>query len=378
VSDSRAAADSRHGIRSARRIVVKVGSSSLTHADGHLDEARLAAIADAVASARLDGREVVLVTSGSIAAGIGPLGLPSRPRELALQQAAASVGQGKLIASYSAAFARHGLTVGQVLLTADDMVRRTHYGNAQRALHRLLELGIVPIVNENDTVATDEIRFGDNDRLAALVASVVHADALVLLTDVDALYTASPHTPGARRIDVVRGPGDLAEVDVSRRGAAVGTGGMITKLEAASIATSSGAPVVLAGSADAAAALAGEDVGTVFLPTGKRSATRLTWLKHAAKTHGQLVLDAGAARAVAGRRASLLAAGVTAVRGEFEAGDAVELVGPDGVVVARGLAAFPAHEIPSMLGLSTADLKASLGEHFARPLVHIDDLIVVA
>jgi glutamate 5-kinase len=370
--------NARAGIAAARRIVVKVGSSSLTGPDGHLDEARVAAIADAAASARLAGREVVIVTSGSIAAGIGPLGLPARPRELALQQAAASVGQGKLIASYSTAFARHGLTVGQVLLTADDMVRRTHYGNAQRALHRLLELGIVPIVNENDTVATDEIRFGDNDRLAALVASVVHADALVLLTDVDALYTAAPDSPGARRIAVVSGPEDLADIDVSRRGSAVGTGGMITKLEAASIATSSGAPVVLASAADAADALAGADVGTLFLPTGKRSATRLTWLKHAAKTHGQLVLDAGAARAVAGRRASLLAAGVTAVRGEFEAGDAVEIVGPDGVIVARGLSAFPAHEIPSMLGMSTAELKNTLGEHFARPLVHIDDLIVVS
>lgn len=378
MSDSRAAAGSRHGIASARRVVLKVGSSSLTGADGHLDEARLAAIADAAASARLAGRDVVLVTSGSIAAGIGPLGLPVRPRELALQQAAASVGQGKLIAAYSAAFARHGLTVGQVLLTADDMVRRTHYGNAQRALHRLLELGIVPIVNENDTVATDEIRFGDNDRLAALVASVIHADALVLLTDVDALYTAAPDSPGARRIDVVHGPKDLEGIDVSRRGSAVGTGGMITKLEAASIATSSGTPVVLASAEDAAAALAGEGVGTLFEATGKRHATRLAWLKHAAKTHGQLVLDAGAARAVAGRRASLLAAGVTAVRGEFEAGDAVELVGPDGAIVARGLAAFPAHEIPAMLGLSSADLKESLGEHFARPLVHIDDLIVVA
>ncbi len=364
-------------VASAHRVVVKVGSSSLTGPDGQLDDARLATIADAVAQVRLQGREAVLVTSGSIAAGIGPLGLPARPRELAMQQAAASVGQGMLLAAYTTAFARHGLTVGQVLLTADDMVRRTHYGNAQRALNRLLSLGVVPIVNENDTVATDEIRFGDNDRLAALVATVVHADALVLLTDVDGLYTAAPDTEGARRISVVNGPADIEGIDVSRRGSAVGTGGMITKLEAASIATSSGMPVLLAAAADAGAAVSGEDVGTVFAATGKRSATRLTWLKHAAKTHGQLVLDAGAARAVAGRRASLLAAGVTAVRGEFEAGDAVEIVGPDAVVIARGLVAFPAHEIPAMLGLSTAELKATLGAHFAHPLVHIDDLIVV-
>lgn len=368
----------RESIASARRVVVKVGSSSLTGADGHLDEARLAAIVDAAAQARLAGRDVVLVTSGSIAAGIGPMGLPARPRELAMQQATASVGQGILIAAYSAAFARHGLRVGQVLLTADDMVRRTHYGNAQRALNRLLDLGVVPIVNENDTVATDEIRFGDNDRLAALVATVVHADALVLLTDVDGLYTAAPDTPGARRIETVSSDADLDGVDVSRRGSAIGTGGMITKLEAAAIATGNGMPVVLAAASAAVEALAGENVGTLFTARSKRSVSRLAWLKHAAKTSGQLVLDEGAAKAVQGKRASLLAAGVTGVRGEFEAGDPVEIVGPDGTVIARGLAAFPAHEIPAMLGLSTKALKEQRGEHFARPVVHIDDLIVVS
>lgn len=367
----------REQISRARRMVVKVGSSSLTGADGHLDEARLGLIVDAVAAGRRAGREMVLVTSGSIAAGIGHLGLPSRPRELALQQATAAVGQGILIASYTTAFARHGLDVGQVLLTADDMIRRTHYGNAQRALNRLLELGIVPIVNENDSVATDEIRFGDNDRLAALVATVVHADALVLLTDVDGLYTAAPGTPGAARISTVASEADIEGIDVSRRGSAIGTGGMVTKLEAANIATSNGITVVLAGAADAMEAVAGEDVGTLFLARGKRSATRLTWLRHAAKTSGQLVLDAGAVKAVRGRRASLLAAGVTAVRGEFEPGQPVEIVGPDGVVVARGLAAFAAHEIPAMLGMSTEQLRTQLGEHYARPLVHRDDLVVV-
>ena len=368
----------REPITRARRMVVKVGSSSLTGADGHLDSARLAVIVDAIAAGRREGREIVLVTSGSIAAGIGRLGLAARPRELELQQATASVGQGILIAAYSTAFARHDLVVGQVLLTADDMVRRTHFGNAQRALNRLLELGIVPIVNENDSVATDEIRFGDNDRLAALVATVVHADALILLTDVDGLYTAAPDSPGARRIATVSSEADLEGIDVSRRGSAIGTGGMVTKLEAAAIATGNGMPVVLASAADAEPAVLGEDVGTLFLSRGKRSATRLSWLKHAAKTAGQLVLDAGAVKAVQGRRASLLAAGVTAVRGEFEPGDPIEIVGPDGIVVARGLAGFAAHEIPAMLGLSTEQLRAQLGEHYAKPLVHIDDLVVVS
>jgi glutamate 5-kinase len=358
-------------------VVVKIGSSSLTGDDGHLDPQALGRLADVLSEVRSDGREVVLVTSGSIAAGIGPLGLPQRPRDLEMQQATASVGQGILIAAYSSAFARHGLRVGQVLLTADDMVRRAHYGNAQRALHRLLELGVIPIVNENDTVATDEIRFGDNDRLAALVATVVHADALVLLTDVDGLYTAAPDTPGARRVAVVSSPTELEGIDISRRGSAIGTGGMVTKLEAAAIATSSGMPVVLTAASSAREALAGADVGTAFLPTGKRSVSRLAWLAHAARPSGQVVLDDGAVRALRSGRASLLAAGATAVRGEFDAGDPIELVGPDGGVVARGLASFAAHEMPAMLGLSTEQLRDNLGPHFARELVHIDDLIVV-
>src|SRR5690606_9660799 len=184
-----------------------------------------------------------------------------------------AVGQGILIASCTTAFARHGLDVGQVLLTADDMIRRTHYGNAQRALNRLLELGIVPIVNENDTVATDEIRFGDNDRLAALVATVVGAQALVLLTDVDGLYTAAPDTPGARKIEVVASADDVAGIDISRRGHELGTGGMVTKLEAATIANSSGIAVVLAAADDMDSATQGQQVGTLFLPTGKRESS---------------------------------------------------------------------------------------------------------
>lgn len=366
----------RAAVAGAQRVVVKIGSSSLTGADGHLNVEALTALVNVLASEQLKGRRVILVTSGSIAAGLGPLGLSARPQDLATAQATASVGQGMLIAEYSKAFATHGLRVGQVLLTSDDMVRRTHYGNAQRALDRLLELGVVPIVNENDTVATDEIRFGDNDRLAALVATVARAHAMVLLTDVDALYTAAPDVPGAQKIPEVAGPDDLAGIDISRRGHALGTGGMVTKLEAAAIATSSGVSVVLTSAEQAAGALSGAPVGTVFVPTGKRNGSRLTWLAHAAQTTGQLVLDDGAVRAVRGGKASLLAAGVSAVRGEFDAGDPVELVGPDGQVVARGLSGFASHEVPSMVGLSTTKLRDTLGEHFAKPLVHIDDLIV--
>jgi glutamate 5-kinase len=332
---------------------------------------------DVVAGYRTAGHEVLLVTSGSIAAGLGPLGLGERPSNLELQQAAASVGQGKLIHAYTVAFARHGVTVGQVLLTADDIMRRSRYGNARRALESLLALGVVPIINENDTVATDEIRFGDNDRLAALVATALGADVLVLLTDVDALYTAAPDVPGSTRISVVTSPEDLGGVDISRRGSNVGTGGMITKVEAASIATTSGVTVLLASAADAGAALAGEDVGTLFLPTGKRDTTRLQWLAHAAKTRGSIVLDDGAVKALKTRRASLLAAGVLEVRGAFEAGEPVDLISASGALVARGFSGFSAQEADAMKGLSTEALGLTLGDHFARELIHIDHLVVL-
>ena len=374
---SAAALLDRQQLPSAARVVVKVGSSSLTSPDGRLDPDRLRALVEVLAARRAAGGQVVLVSSGAIAAAIGPLGLSGRPRDLATQQAAASVGQGLLVAHYTRAFADHGLRVGQVLLTAEDTVRRVHYRNAHRALNRLLDLGVVPVINENDAVATDEIRFGDNDRLAALVSHLVHADALVLLTDVDALYSGPPSRAGSRRIARVDGPADLEGIDVSSRGSAVGTGGMVTKLESVAIASQSGIPVVLTSSAQAAAALAGEDVGTWFAATGRRTSIRLLWLAHAARTRGRLVLDDGAVRALVERHKSLLPAGVTGVEGEFEAGDPVEIVGPDGVVVARGLVAYASDEVPDLLGRSTSDLRAELGPGYDRELVHRDDMVLV-
>ncbi|MBO3083937.1 glutamate 5-kinase [Cellulomonas fengjieae] len=367
----------RQQLASASRVVVKIGSSSLTGPGGRLAPERLNALVDVLAERRAAGGQVVLVSSGAIAAGIGPLGLATRPRDLATQQAAASVGQGLLVAHYTAAFARHGLQVGQVLLTADDTVRRVHYRNAHRALTRLLDLGIVPVINENDAVATDEIRFGDNDRLAALVSHLVHADALLLLSDVDSLYTGPPSRDGSRRIASVVDARDLEGIDVASRGSAVGTGGMVTKLESVAIATQSGVPVVLTSAAQAAQALAGQDVGTFFTATGRRTSIRRLWLAHAANTRGRLVLDAGAVRAVLERGTSLLPAGVTGVEGTFEAGDPVELVGPDGILVARGLVAYDAEEVPPLLGRSTSELRASLGPGYDRELVHRDDLVLV-
>ena len=367
----------RAQIGRARRIVVKVGSSSLTTASGGLDTERVKVLVDAIASVRAQGRQVVLISSGAIAAGLAPLGMKRRPRDLANQQAAASVGQGLLVQHYSALFAAHDTRVGQVLLTVDDVTRQSNYRNALRTLSRLLQLGAIPIVNENDTVATHEIRFGDNDRLAALVAQLVRADALVLLSDVDALYTAHPDDPASERIEQVDDVTTL-EVDTSRMGASgVGSGGMTSKLQAAHIATSAGIPVILAGADQAGEAMAGGAVGTAFAPIGKRRSRRLLWLAHASNTRGQLVLDDGAVKAVLERQASLLAAGITDVVGDFTAGDPVELVNHARRVIARGLVSFSSEELPAMLGRNSHELAAALGVAYEREVVHRDSLVVV-
>ncbi|PPK94164.1 glutamate 5-kinase [Kineococcus xinjiangensis] len=377
----RPGASGREHLRTAARVVVKIGSSSLTTAQGGIDDPRLEALVAVLAERRTAGREVVLVSSGAIAAGLAPLGLERRPRDLASQQAAASVGQGLLLARYTAAFAAAGLTVGQVLLTADDVVRRSHYGNAQRTLDRLLALGVVPVVNENDTVATHEIRFGDNDRLAALVAHLVRADALVLLSDVDALYDAPPQRPGARRIPQVLGPDDLDGVRIGSTGSGVGTGGMTTKVQAAHIAVSAGVPTLVTSAALAAEALAGSDVGTWFpVPPGsrgRRRSSRMLWLAHAAAPAGRLQLDEGAVRAVLDRRSSLLPAGLTAVHGDFRAGDPVDLVDGNGHALARGLVNYSSEELPAMLGRTTRDLAGEWGPGYEREVVHRDHLVLL-
>jgi glutamate 5-kinase len=368
----------RAEVTGARRVVVKVGSSSLTTAGGGIDPERVRRLADVLAATRTRGVEVVLVSSGAIAAGLAPLRMKRRPKALAPQQAAASVGQGLLVHRYTEELARHGVVAGQVLLTVDDVTRRSHYRNAYQTFAKLLELGVLPIVNENDTVATTEIRFGDNDRLAALVAHLVHADLLVMLSDVDGLYDAHPGAPGSALLTDVRDPADLAQVRVGRTGGAgVGTGGMQTKVDAARIATGAGIPVVLTAAERVAEALAGEPVGTLFHPTGRRRPTRLLWLAHATEPLGTLLLDAGAVAAVTQRRASLLAAGVTGVLGTFHAGDPVDIAGPDGAAVARGLVNFDSAEIPALLGRSTHELKRELGAAYQREVVHRDDLVLL-
>lgn len=369
--------DVRAAIGRARRVVVKVGSSSLSSASDGLDVERLGALVKVLADAHDAGRDVVLISSGAIAAGLAPLGLARRPRDLAHQQAAAAVGQGLLIEHYTQRFQQRNIRVGQVLITVDDVTRRASYANALRTMGTLIRMGVIPVVNENDTVATHEIRFGDNDRIAALIAQLVRADALVLLSDVDGLYTADPGQEGAERIDFVPDVEDL-EVDTRGQGSAgIGSGGMTTKLQAAQIATGAGIPVVLARANQAARALAGDDVGTAFAPTDKRRPRRMLWLAYASTARGKLLLDQGAVDAICGRHASLLAAGVTAITGDFEAGDPVDLVAPNGEAIARGLVNFSSSELPKMLGRKSADLAADLGIEYEREIVHTDALMLL-
>jgi glutamate 5-kinase len=368
----------RPDIATAARVVVKVGSSSLTTPRGEIATDRIEALVQALAGRHRGNTQLILVSSGAIASGLAPLGLTRRPNDLATQQAAASVGQGLLIARYTAAFASHKISTGQVLLSADDLMRRTHYRNAQRTLDRLLELKVLPVVNENDTVATDEIRFGDNDRLAALVAHVTRARALILLSDVDGLYDGDPRKSKAQKITEIHHRADL---DGIRLGKAAnhgqGTGGMATKVESAMIATAAGIPTVVASAQDAAAALNGDPVGTYFAATGRRPATRLLWLKHAAVARGSLRLDKGAVEAITKRHASLLPAGITSVDGNFDAGDPVDLNDENDATVARGLVNYDASEIPGLMGRSTRWLSSKLGQEYEREVIHRDDLVVL-
>jgi glutamate 5-kinase len=363
----------RDVIRTARSLVVKVGTTALTTQNGMFDGKRLAELAEAIEARMKAGSDVVIVSSGAIAAGIEPLGLSKRPTDLATKQAAASVGQVALVNSWSAAFARYGRTVGQVLLTAHDLSMRAQHTNAQRTLDRLRALHGVAIVNENDTVATSEIRFGDNDRLSALVAHLVGADALVLLSDIDGLYAADPRKhSGARFIAEVCGPDDLDGV-VAGQSSHRGTGGMASKVSAALLAADAGVPVLLAAAADAATALGDASVGTVFAARPHRLSARKFWVRYAAEAAGTLTLDAGAVDAVLGGRRSLLPAGIIAVSGGFYGGDVVELCGPDGAVVARGVVAYNAAELATMIGRSTSELPTEE----RRPVVHADDLVAV-
>ena len=360
------------------RVVVKVGSSSLTDSQGRIRLDMVSSVADQLAAARADGHEVLLVTSGAVASGVAGLGLSERPADVLSLQALSAVGQPQLMAAYNAALSRHGLTAAQLLLVHHDFVDRRQYLHARSTVDRLLELGCVPVVNENDAIASAEIRYGDNDHLAALLSHLVNADLLVLLTDTAGLYTADPRTNADATIITQVGADDpLLSVTTAGAGTDRGSGGMSSKLAAARIASWSGVQAVIAAAENPGAvraAIAGEDVGTRFLARDRQLSARKLWIAFAAEVEGVVVVDDGARDAIVGRGTSLLPAGVVMVEGSFDPGAVVEVRGTDGAAVARGMSAMSSSVIRDSKGRRTAEL-ADLD---VVEVVHRDDLVVLA
>ncbi len=364
----------------ARRVVVKVGTSAITHAAGGLHFGHLERLVRQLVDIVADGRQLVLVSSGAIGAGMGRLGLRQRPRTLPEKQAVAAVGQGVLMQAYEKLFGEYGHIVAQVLLTREDMMARSRYLNSRQTLLTLLHMRVIPIVNENDTVAVDEIRFGDNDTLSALVASLVDADLLIILSDVDGLYARDPRRdPEAPLVPLVRHIDPVLEAAAGGPGTTRGSGGMRTKLQAARVAARAGIPLVIANSARPQVLqeiLAGAPVGTLFLPDGKRLAGRKRWLAFYQRPKGELVVDEGAIRALREEGKSLLPAGVQALSGQFQRGDLVRVVDPQGQEVARGLVNYSALELARIRGLSSREVAASLGPGADEEVIHRDNLVL--
>ncbi|MCT1449856.1 MULTISPECIES: glutamate 5-kinase [unclassified Corynebacterium] len=360
----------REQIAGAKKIVVKLGTSSLVDSNSVVSQEKIDRIVDAIEARTDRGGDVIVVSSGAVAAGMTPLGLSTRPKDLALKQAAASVGQIHLAQTWGRSFERYNRTIGQVLLTQSDAGVRERARNAQRTIDKLRQLGAVPIVNENDTVATSEMRFGDNDRLSAIVATITAADALILLSDVDGLYDRNPKEPGATFVPEVRSGKDLEGI-VAGDGGVFGTGGMASKVSAARLATRGGVPVLLTSAENIEDALGDASVGTVFhtRPESQLSAWKF-WVLYAADAEGVLRLDAGAVEAVTRGGTSLLAVGITGVDGDFHSGDIVEILGPNGQAIGRGVVGYDATELTGMLGKHTDELPP----HQRRSVIHADYL----
>lgn len=364
----------RELLKKSKRVVVKCGTSVLTNERGRLDREQLACLAQEIAEVMKEGRECLLVTSGAIAAGVERLGLKSRPSTIPELQAAASVGQGLLMSEYAHFFSQQGVAVGQVLLTQNDFIHRENYINARNTLSRLLDLKVLPIINENDATAVEEIRFGDNDFLAALVACGVKADALIFLTDTEGFLKEG---------ELV---GEVAEISkelekwAGGAGTPFGSGGMVTKLQAAKIATAAGISMVIArGKKEGIIAqlLKGEDVGTFFLPQEKRLSSWKHWIAYVLPSKGRIKVDDGAKKALIEGKKSLLPVGVVSSEGSFKIGDAVDLIDQQGRVFAKGITSFSQREVEKAKGKRTRDLSEVFPGAFGEEVIHRDALVVL-
>ena len=362
-------------------IVVKVGTRVLTREDGVLDQERIAKLAEELHALLASGRKVAVVSSGAVGAGMGRLGLGSRPTDLAQLQAVAAVGQSLLVEAYERSLQAFGRHAAQILLTAEDLASRTRYLNARNTIRTLMEYGAVPIINENDTVSVDELQitFGDNDRLAAIVTNLIQAPLLVLLSDVEGLYDADPADPASRVIPTVKRL-DQSMFDLVRdRATGVSRGGMASKLEAARQATAAGENVIIAGGRTPGAlakVLAGEPVGTLVLAQGAVVTARKRWIGFAVQPRGHLIVDAGAREAIERRGRSLLPIGIVKVTGSFKKGDVVALQGPGGSEFARGLTNYSADDIRRIRGLKTGEIAEALGHCPYDEVIHRDNMAV--
>lgn len=372
---------SRDRLKDKKRIIVKVGSSTLTHETGKLNYHRIEHLVRDIADLANEGRQMVFVSSGAVSAGMGPLGLQERPKTIREKQAVAAVGQGVLLHTYEKMFREYGQTVGQVLLTRMDAQDRTKFMNSRNTLLAMLDMGIIPIINENDVVAVDEFKIGDNDTLAAMVSTIIEADLLILLSDIDGLYTANPQThPDATIIPEVH------EVDkhlydiAGGAGSSIGTGGMYTKVRAASIVTSAGTDMVIASGSEQGVIdriCHGENVGTLFVAKDTNIHAKKRWLLSGSKAKGRLIVDDGCREAVVHRGSSLLPVGVVSIEGNFHEGDIVDVVN-GGLVIAKGIVNYDAPSVQAIAGKKTSMIPVILGhDGLYEEVIHRDNMVAL-
>lgn len=372
----------RELLKSVKRVVIKIGSRVLTNDDGGLDQAVLGRICGDIALLRERGKQVVVVSSGAIAAGRSVLGLTEKPRTIPQKQAAAAIGQTRLMRAYEEALAPHGLKAAQLLLTSEDLESRQRFLNARATIDTLLGFDIIPVINENDTVVVDEIKFGDNDNLSALVTNVAESDLLLILTDVEGLYSADPgENPDARLIPLVQGITRELERAAGGSASSVGTGGMATKVAAAKKAAKNGVPTILvAGKREGilSAAMRGEEVGTLFLPQGAALNRRKHWIAYTLKPAGRVTVDDGARSVLQKKGKSLLPSGIVGVEGRFERGACVRICGVDGGEFARGLSDYSSSEIARLAGHNSSEIEELLGYRYADVIIHRDNMVVIS
>lgn len=372
----------RQGLKDAKRIVIKVGSSTITHGLSGRNFAQIDRLAKEISDLQNQGKEIILVSSGAVAVGIKKLNLKEKPKTVPEKQAAAAVGQGVLMHTYEKTFAEYGQIVAQILLTPVEALNRTRYTNARNTFFALISQGVIPIVNENDVVAVDELKFGDNDSLSAIVAGIVDADLVIILSDVDGLYTANPaNDPNAKLVSVVEEITSEIVASAGDAGSSVGTGGMYTKIQAAKIATTSGINLVIASGSEKYVMqqiVDGKDVGTLFLSKENRLKLRKRWIAFGSKIAGKIKIDSGCQKALKREGAcSILPAGIISVEGDFEVGSTISVIDENGKELARGLTHYPSCDIAKIKGLKTNELETILFHKTFNEIIHRDDLVVM-